>query len=209
MKFLSVIVFLGAALTQAAEQAQNAQAGAQVQNGQAAAEIQNGRKVDANNRMAYGGYGGGSGHYGGSGAGAEVEAGGEGGKITLGEDLKKLGKELIRFQGCVLDRFWKDTKDVQCGGETGSSLLDCICSNKERLTKNIRYTTNACFGNSVTTPLIKDLGGDAGALGINVICGGYHSGGGEGSGSSGKEGPGGQEGSGGKEGGSYGGAKAY
>ncbi|RCI15247.1 hypothetical protein L249_6551 [Ophiocordyceps polyrhachis-furcata BCC 54312] len=231
MKFLSVVVFLGAAFTQAAEQVQNA---------------------DANNQVGQGGYGNGGGGGGGSGggrggggagagAGGAAGGGGGGGGAAVGaaisEDFKKLGKELIRFQGCILDRFWKDTKEVQCEPD---SLFDCICSNKDKLNKDVRSTTNSCFGSLMTTPFIKEFGGDVrsttnscfgslmttpfikefggdiGALGINVICAGYEGGGGDGGsgnegGGSGNEGGGsGKEGGGsGKEGGKYGGGRIY
>ncbi|RDA83613.1 hypothetical protein CP532_6920 [Ophiocordyceps camponoti-leonardi (nom. inval.)] len=113
----------------------------------------------------------------GYGGGADKNAG------PVPENVKKLGKDMARYQGCFMERLWQDAKSIKCGecdknkkkGE--GSLIDCICRNQDMLSHAIRVNENVCLKSAGTSSaIIKEINSDAAGLGISAMCGAYEAG---------------------------------
>ncbi|KAM4059457.1 hypothetical protein HRG_011517 [Hirsutella rhossiliensis] len=105
------------------------------------------------------------------------------GDFKIPDNIKALGKDLARFGGCFLQRFWNDAKHINCGqckkgGDYHeSNLVSCICNNQDKVSHKIRRSFNVCVDQKAPfSKIIKEVGADVGGLGISALCGAYHGG---------------------------------
>ncbi|PHH93366.1 hypothetical protein CDD83_5920 [Cordyceps sp. RAO-2017] len=115
-----------------------------------------------------GGYGGRPG----GGSGVDINNPG-----PLPEGVKKIGHEVARVGGCILERAWRDAKHLQCGkceGGKENNLVSCVCGNKDQVEKSIRRNFNICIKETDKFhSVVREIGADIGGLGLSAFCGAY------------------------------------
>ncbi|EQL03488.1 hypothetical protein OCS_00789 [Ophiocordyceps sinensis CO18] len=100
-------------------------------------------------------------------------------EFRIPENLKGLARDLARFGGCFIERFWIDAQHIQCGGcgkggYRKSNLVSCVCKNEVQVSKKLRRTLNTCVDPKAPfSNIIKSVGSDLGSIGLSGLCGAY------------------------------------
>ncbi|PFH63386.1 hypothetical protein XA68_12350 [Ophiocordyceps unilateralis] len=107
-------------------------------------------------------------------------AGSKGGYGPVSKDVKKLGREVAKFQGCFMKRLWQDAQQFDCGdckSQSNQTLTACICKNQDKLSHKIRTSTNICMNKqSDSSGIIREINSNPDGLGISALCGAYEDG---------------------------------